>query len=118
VIRLFAYSFVAPSRSRTNPDARLYKKACGREARLGYLGHVLMQHRSGLIVNATVTPADAHGERDAAPVMLAAVPGRHRITAAADKAYDSHDFVAILRAMTVTPHEHYFSVTCWPEALW
>jgi transposase len=90
--------------SRTDPDARLYKKARGREAHLGYLGHVLMEHRSGLIVNATVTPADGHGERDAALVMLEAVPGRHRITAAADKAYDTADFVANLRAMTVTPH--------------
>jgi transposase len=89
--------------SRTDPDARLYKKARGREAHLGYLGHVLMEHRSGLIVNATVTPADGHGERDAALVMLEAVPGRHRITAAADKAYDTADFVANLREMTVTP---------------
>lgn len=90
--------------SRTDPDARLYKKARGREARLGYLGHVLMEHRSGLIVNATVTPADGHGERDAALVMIEAVPGRHRLTVAADKAYDTRDFVANLRAMTVTPH--------------
>jgi hypothetical protein len=48
----------------------LYKKARGREARLGYLGHVLLEHRSGLIVRATVTPADGHGERDAALVMI------------------------------------------------
>ena len=82
--------------SRTDPDARLYKKARGREARLGYLGHVLMEHRSGLIVNATVTPADGHGERDAALVMIEAVPGRHRLTVAADKAYDTRDFVANL----------------------
>ena len=52
--------------STTDPDARLYKKAVGREARLGYLGHVLMEHRSGLLVDATVTPADGYGERDAA----------------------------------------------------
>ena len=78
--------------SRTDPDARLYKKARGREARLGYLGHVLMEHRSGLIVNATVTPADGHGERDAALVMIEAVPGRHRLTVAADKAYDTARF--------------------------
>ena len=64
----------------TDPDARLYKKAVGREARLGYLAHVLMEHRSGLIVNARVTPADGYGERDAALVMIEDVPGRHRIT--------------------------------------
>jgi IS5 family transposase len=94
----------ATHRSTTDPDARLYKKAQGREAHLGYLGHVLMEHRSGLIVNATVTPADGHGERDAALMMLADVPGQQRITLAADKGYDTRDFVAELRAMHVTPH--------------
>jgi transposase len=94
----------ATHQSTTDPDARLYKKARGREARLGYLGHVLMEHRSGLIVKATVTPADGHGERDAALVMIDGIPGRQRITVAADKGYDTRDFVAELRAMQVTPH--------------
>lgn len=94
----------ATHRSTTDPDARLYKKARGREARLGYLGHVLMEHRSGLIVQATVTPADGHGERDAALVMVERLPGRHRITVAADKAYDTHDLVAGLRTLHATPH--------------
>ena len=76
----------------------------GREARLGYLGHVLMEHRSGLIVNAMVTPADGHGERDAAVVMVEQLPRRHRITVAADKGYDTRDLVANLRAMHATPH--------------
>jgi len=90
--------------STTDPDARLYKKAVGREARLGYLGHVLMEHRSGLIVRTQVTPADGHGERDAAAVMVQRVPGDHRITVAADKGYDTRDCVAGLRAMRATPH--------------
>lgn len=94
----------ATHQSTTDPDARLYKKARGREAHLGYLGHVLMEHRSGLIVNAMVTPADGHGERLAAMVMAERVPGRHRITVAADKGYDTRDLVAGLRAMDVTPH--------------
>ena len=94
----------ATHQSTTDPDARLYKKARGREARLGYLGHVLMEHRSGLIVKTMVTPADGHGERDAAVVMIEDVPGRHRITVAGDKGYDTRDFVAGLRAMDVTPH--------------
>jgi transposase len=94
----------ATHQSTTDPDARLYKKARGREARLGYLGHVLMEHRSGLIVKTTVTPADGYGERDAALVMLEDVPGRQRITVAADKGYDTREFVAGLRAMQVTPH--------------
>ena len=94
----------ATHQSTTDPDARLYKKARGREARLGYLGHVLMEHRSGLIVKTTVTPADGYGERDAALVMIEGVPGRQRITVAADKGYDTREFVAGLRAMQVTPH--------------
>jgi len=94
----------ATHQSTTDPDARLYKKARGREARLGYLGHVLMEHRSGLIVKTAVTPADGHGERDAALVMIEGVPGRQRITVAADKGYDTRDFVAGLRTMQVTPH--------------
>lgn len=94
----------ATHRSTTDPDARLYKKARGREARLGYLGHLLMEHRSGLIVRTHVTPADGYGERDAALVMVERLPGRHQITVAADKGYDTRDFVAGLRAMGATPH--------------
>ena len=94
----------ATHQSTTDPDARLYKKARGREARLGYLGHVLMEHRSGLIVKTQVTPADGYGERDAALVMVQQLPGRHRITVAADKGYDTRAVVANLRAMDVTPH--------------
>lgn len=97
--------------STTDPDARLYKKAQGREARLGYLGHLLMEHRSGLIVNATVTPADGHGERDAALLMIEGIAGRHRITVAGDKAYDTRDFVATLRAMRATPHLAQYAAT-------
>ena len=95
--------------STTDPDARLYKKARRGEARLGYLGHVLMEHRSGLIVDARVTPADGHGERDAAVLMIEARPGRHRVTVAADKAYDTRDFVATLRSMRATPHVAQFA---------
>jgi IS5 family transposase len=91
-------------RSTTDPEARLYKKARGREARLGYWGHVLMEHRSGLIVQAVVTPADGYGERDAALVMIDQLPRRHRITVAADKGYDIRDFVSDLRHRMVTPH--------------
>jgi IS5 family transposase len=101
----------ATHQSTTDPDARLYKKARGREARLGYLGHVLMEHRSGLIVRATVTPADGFGERDAALRMIEQIPGRHRITVAADKGYDTRDFVANLRAMAATPHLAQYGAT-------
>jgi transposase len=74
------------------------------EARLGYLGHVLMEHRSGLIVNAMVTPATGRAEREAAINMIAEIRGTHRITLAGDKGYDTREFVATLRSMRVTPH--------------
>ena len=100
----------ATHQSTTDPDARLYKKATGQPARLGYLGHVLMEHRSGLIVNATVTAADGYGEREAAVAMIAGLGGR-RCTVAADKGYDSREFVAQLRAMQATPHVAQFGTT-------
>jgi transposase len=89
--------------STTDPDARLYKKGVGRPAQLAYLGNVLMENRSGLIVDTRVTPADGYGERDAALVMLAGRRGG-RLTLAGDKGYDYPEFVAELRRMAVTPH--------------
>src|SRR5688572_10993084 len=70
----------ATHQSTTDPDARLYKKAPGQPARLGYLGHVLMENRSGLIVDTRLTPADGYGERDAALLMVEDIPGPHGIT--------------------------------------
>jgi transposase len=90
--------------STTDPDARLYKKARGREARLGYLGHVLMEHRSGLLVDTLLTPATGHGERDAALVMAQRIPGEHRVTLAGDKAFDTQASVTEWRRMGITPH--------------
>jgi transposase len=89
--------------STTDPDARMYKKSDGQPARLVYMGHVLMENRSGLVVNTEVTAADGYGERDAALTMLEGVPGG-RVTLGADKAYDYPEFVADLRHMHVTPH--------------
>ena len=93
----------ATHQSTTDPDARLYKKGVGRPAQLAYLGHVLMEHRSGLVVDTRVTPADGYGERDAALLMLADLPG-DRLTLAGDKGYDYPGFVADLRRLRVTPH--------------
>jgi transposase len=89
--------------STTDPDARMYRKSDGHPARLVYMGHVLMENRSGLIVDTDLTPADGYGERYAALEMLEALPGG-RVTAGADKAYDYPEFVADLRHMDVTPH--------------
>jgi len=93
----------ATHQSITDPDARLYRKSDGRPAQLAYGGHVLMENRSGLIVDARVTPADGYGERDAALMMIQHQPGG-RITLGADKGYDYPGFVTELRHMDVTPH--------------
>ena len=89
--------------STTDPDARLYRKGDGQPARLVYMGHVLMENRSGLVVDTQVTPADGYGERYAALTMAEALPGA-RVTLGGDKAYDDAGFVAELRHMRVTPH--------------
>jgi transposase len=89
--------------STTDPDAKLYRKGGGRAATLGYLGHVVMENRSGLLVQTCVTPADGHAERTAALAMLAQLPGG-RLTLGADRGYDAKDFVAELRCMEITPH--------------
>jgi transposase len=97
--------------SKTDPDARLYRKGCGQEAKLGYLGHVLMENRHGLIVDALLTQADGRAERDAALVMLYGQWRRHRqrrarraMSVGADRAYDTHDFVRTVREMDFRPH--------------
>jgi transposase len=90
--------------STTDPDARLYRKTRGSETKLGYLGHVLMENRNGLVMEAEVTIASGYAERDAAVAMIDAVPGSNRITLGGDKAYDTRDFVADMRRLQVTPH--------------
>lgn len=92
--------------STTDPDSRLYRKAAGREAKLSYMGHATMENRHGLAVAGMVTHATGTAERRASEIMLKAkskAVGR-RITAGEDKAYDTADHVARLRALNVTPH--------------
>jgi transposase len=90
--------------STTDPHARLLRKGRGKEAKLCHMGHLLMENRHGLIVDALVTQASGTAERAAAEAMLGRQTGRHRATLGADKAYDVADFVADLRALNVTPH--------------
>ena len=92
--------------STSDPDAKLYRKAQGREAKLCYLGHALMENRNGLAVAGMVTQASGTAERDAAKTMLRAKrkQKRRRITAGADKGYDTQAHVASLRAAGITPH--------------
>jgi hypothetical protein len=91
--------------STTDADARLYKKAVGREAKLGYLAHLLTENRHGFIIDTAVTGATGTAERDAAIAMLGELPlTARRPTVGADKNYDTRAWVAAVRAMGITPH--------------
>lgn len=90
--------------STTDPQALLAKKSSGKEAKLSYRGHALMENRNGIIVDARITQATGTAERDTAVEMIADVAGGKRITMAADKGYDTKDCVEELRALNVTPH--------------
>jgi transposase len=89
--------------STTDPDARLYRKARGHEAKLAYLGHVLLDNRHGLIANVCATAATGTAERDAALTLLeaSAPPGS---TVGGDKNFDVRSFVAAVRDLGITPH--------------
>ena len=89
--------------STTDPDARLYRKGPGREAKLAYLGHVLLDNRHGLVANVCATAATGTAERAAAASLLhaSAAPGS---TVGADKGYDVASFVGAVRGLGVTPH--------------
>ncbi len=91
--------------STTDPDAKLMRKGKGKEAKLSYSAHALMENRNGLIVDLQMDVADGRAERRNALEMLDEnLPGDRRITLGADKAYDTRDFVADCRALNVTPH--------------
>ncbi|HET6804443.1 MAG TPA: IS5 family transposase [Frateuria sp.] len=91
--------------STTDPDARLYRKGQGKEAKLCFMGHVLMENRNGLIVGATATRASGHAERLAAQHLIEPHADRpQRITVGGDKGFDTQDFVAEMREINVTPH--------------
>ncbi|HAF10610.1 MAG TPA: IS5 family transposase [Chloroflexi bacterium] len=91
-------------RSTTDPEARLYRKGNGQEARLCYLGHVLSENRHGLAVGGILTEAGGTAEREAALSLITKLPRAAHVTLGADKAYDTADFVARARAAGVTPH--------------
>jgi len=90
--------------STTDPDARLFRKSKGSEAKLSYLGHVLMENRNGLLVQTFLTEANGRAEREAAMLMAEAIPGGRRVTLGGDKNYDTQEFVRELRGMNITPH--------------
>ena len=90
--------------STTDPDARLARKSGGHEAKLAYCGNVMIENRNGLVVDTELLQCNGTAERDAALLMAERVEGTERITVAADKAYDTKDFVSEMRGMNATPH--------------
>jgi hypothetical protein len=90
--------------STTDPQALLARKGKGKESKLSYAGHVLMENRHGLAVNGCVTQATGRAEPQAAIAMVQQIPGWGRVTLGADKGYDRTELVQELREHQVTPH--------------
>ena len=90
--------------SRTDPEALLAKKGKGKEAKLCYAGHVMIENRHGFVVNTVLTQAYGRAEPDAALWMAEKIPGTQRVSVGADKGYDQADVVEELRRMQSTPH--------------
>jgi len=90
--------------SKTDPEAHLMRKGMGKEAKLSYSGNLLVENRSGLIVDSRVWEASGIAERYAALEMLQDLPGSKRVTVAGDKGFDTGDFVQECRNIWVTPH--------------
>lgn len=96
----------ATHQSRTDPDARLYKKGAGQAAKLCYVGHAVMENRHGLLVDFLVTTASGTAECKVVPSVMDGLRERrfHPQTVGLDKGYDTRDLVAKLRARDITPH--------------
>lgn len=92
--------------SATDPDSRLYRKAAGKESKLCYMGHAVMENRSKLAIAGMVTHANGKAERKASLKMLKKIARgkKRRLTAGADKAYDTRGHISDLRASNITPH--------------
>lgn len=92
--------------STTDPEARLMRKGPGKEAKLSFSGHALMENRNGLCIDLKINEATGHAEREAALSMLSR-QGRKRVrpkTMGADKGYHSSDFINALRCKDIIPH--------------
>ena len=90
--------------STTDPEALLARKGAGKEAKLSYSGHVLMENRNGMVADVDVLPANGTAEREAALEMVANLPGHQPVTLGGDKNYDTQEFVAKARELKATPH--------------
>jgi transposase len=102
--------------SKTDPEARLFKRSGAAEARPSYLGHVLTENRNGLVVEAMVSESAQTAEREAALTMLGKLRRRGRATLGADKAYQEERFIAAFREHNITPHvAEYAPSKHWPK---
>ena len=91
--------------SKTDPESRLARKGRGKEAKLAYSQHALMENRNGLLVELQIAPANGTAERETAIEMIDGyLPGTERITLAGDKGYDTYDFIEQCRDRSITPH--------------
>lgn len=90
--------------STTDPEARLFRKGSGKEAKLCFMGHVITENRTGLVVATETTLATGTAEREASVRMMERVKRARRSTLGGDKNYDTHDHVRALRKLGVTPH--------------
>jgi hypothetical protein len=90
--------------STTDPKALLARKGKGKEARLCFAGHILMENRNGLAVDVVITQATGTAERDTALDMIEKIPGSRRITLGTDKNYDTREFITDCRDLNITPH--------------
>ena len=90
--------------SLTDPEALLYRKSSGREAKLVFAGHLLTENRNGLVVDVRLTQATGTAERDAAVEIMGQKPACKHVTLGGDKGYDTEAFVAKMRHLHVTPH--------------
>jgi hypothetical protein len=90
--------------STTDPDARLARKSGGHESKLAYCGNVLIENRNGIVVDTALLQCSGLAERHAAMIMAERLEGVERVTLAADKGYDTKDFVKEMRGINVTPH--------------
>ncbi len=106
--------------SKTDGEARLFRRSQAAESKPSYLGHVITENRNGLVVAACVTQSSSKAEREAALAMLDGM-GRQRMgmTLGADKGYQEEQFILGLRQRGVVPHvaEYRVSSKNWPNWL-
>jgi len=90
--------------SKMDTEAYLYRKSKGKESKLAYIGHILMENRQGLVVDSQVNQTTGTAERELEVDIVDPLGGTQRVTLGADRNYDTKDFVEDQREMRVTPH--------------